>query len=83
MAEEPIIEEAKEKTGLATVIPAALIAIGLIAFIVQNGDKTEFTWLFLDGEWPLWMVIVVSAVAGAALSEVLGWLVRRRRRSAG
>jgi uncharacterized integral membrane protein len=83
VAEEPIVEEAKEKTSLATVIPAALIAVGLIAFIVQNGDKAELTWLFLDGEWPLWMVIVVSAVAGAALSEVLGWLVRRRRRSAG
>ena len=80
MAEEQIVEEEKERTGVATVISAAVIAIALIAFIVQNGTEAEVTWLFLDGRWPLWMVIVISAVAGAALSEVLGWLVRRRRR---
>ncbi len=80
MSEEPLVEEGKESTGLATVIGAAVVAIALIAFIGQNRDDTEVNWLFLDGTWPLWLVIVVAAVLGAVLSEVLGWLLRRRRR---
>jgi len=80
MSEEPLVEDQKESTGLPTVIGAALVAIALIAFIGQNRDDTEVSWLFLDGTWPLWLVIVVAAVLGAVLSEVLGWLVRRRRR---
>ena len=55
----------------------------LIAFIVQNRSDTEVTWLFIDGTWPLWVVIVIAAVAGAVLSEVVGWLLRRRRRQRG
>lgn len=82
MSEEPLVEEAKESTGLATVVGAAVVAIALIAFIGQNRDDTEVNWLLLDGTWPLWLVIVVAAVLGAMLSEVLGWLLRRRRRRA-
>jgi uncharacterized integral membrane protein len=81
MSDEPIVEEAQESTGLVTVIGAALVAIALIAFIGQNRADTEVSWLFLDGTWPLWLVIVIAAVLGAILSEVLGWLIRRRRRN--
>lgn len=79
MSEEGVGEETKESTGLATVVSAAVIAIALIAFIVQNRSDTEVSWLFIDGTWPLWVVIVIAAVAGAVLSEVVGWLLRRRR----
>jgi uncharacterized integral membrane protein len=80
MNDEAPVEEARESTGLGTVISAAVVAVALIAFVVQNRTDTEVTWLFLDGMWPLWLVIVVSAVGGAVLSEILGWLIRRRRR---
>lgn len=80
MNEEGVGEETKESTGLATVVSAAVIVIALIAFIVQNRSDTEVSWLFIDGTWPLWVVIVIAAVAGAVLSEVVGWLLRRRRR---
>lgn len=83
MSEEPLVEEQKESTGLATVIGAAVVAIALIAFIGQNRDDTEVNWLFLDGTLPKWLLIVVAAVLGAVLSEVMGWLIRRRRRRNG
>ena len=83
MSDEPIVEKARESTGLPTVIGAALVAIALIAFIGQNRDGAEVSWLFLDGTWPLWLVIVIAAVLGAVLSEVLGWLIRRRRNGSG
>lgn len=83
MAEEPLVEEPEESTGLVRVIGAALVAVALIAFIGQNRDDTKVEWLFLDGTLPKWLLIVVAAVLGAALSEVLGWLIRRRRRRYG
>ena len=58
---------------------AVLLVVALIFFVVQNGQDVAFKWLFLDMTGPLWVVIVVAAVAGALLSQVLGWLRRRRR----
>lgn len=81
MVDETTDEVEATSTGLPTVIGAAAIAIALVAFIVQNRADTEVTWLFLDGTSPLWIIIVISAVAGAALSEIIGWLIRRRRNS--
>ncbi|MXW61922.1 MAG: LapA family protein [Acidimicrobiaceae bacterium] len=67
------------RTGVGKFIGAALVAVALIAFVVQNTDSTPVQWFFIDRSAPLWLIIVISAVAGAILSEVLGWIVRRRR----
>ena len=67
------------RTGVGKFIGAALVAVALIAFVVQNSDSTPVQWFFIDRSAPLWLIIVISAVAGAILSEVLGWIVRRRR----
>ena len=80
MADDELHDDGDERPGLVTVVIAAAIATGLVAFIVQNTDKTRMQWLFVDESAPLWIVIVIAAVAGAALSEVLGWVIRRRRR---
>lgn len=80
MSEESVADESRESIGLVTLISAAVIAVALVAFVVQNRSDTEVTWLFIEATSPLWIVIVVAAVAGAVLSEVLGWLLRRRRR---
>ena len=57
-----------------------LLAAALAAFVVQNTDSTPVTWLVFERSAPLWVVIIASAVAGAALSEAAGWAMRRRRR---
>ena len=67
------------KTGIGKFIGAALVAVALIAFVVQNTDSTPVQWFFIDRSAPLWLIIVVSAVAGAILSEIIGWIIRRRR----
>ena len=61
-------------------VAAVLVVVALIFFVVQNGDDVAFEWLVFDMTGPLWVVIVVAAVAGAVLSEVLGFRRRRRRR---
>ncbi len=62
------------------VVIAVLVAAALIVFVVQNNTEVPVRWLFVNVNQPLWAVIIAAAVAGAVLSEVLGWVVRRTRR---
>ena len=83
----PLPEERREasRTGRKlsvrpSVIVAALVAAALIIFVVQNSSRVPVNWLFVQVDGPLWAVIIVAAVAGAVLSQVLGWVVARSRR---
>ena len=62
------------------VVLALLVAAVLIVFVVQNDREVPVTWWFVEVNGPLWAVIIVAAVAGAVLTEVLGWVAGRRRR---
>ncbi len=60
-------------------IVAGVIVVLLVVFVLQNADTAKIRFLFLDGAYPLWLLLVV----GAALGFVAGWLVaaaRGRRR---
>lgn len=63
-------------------IVVALLATAIVVFVAQNGSRVEVTWLFFSTTGPLWVVIVVAAVTGAAMSEAITWAVRRCRRPA-
>jgi len=69
----------KKRGARERLLAVATVAAGLGAFIVQNTDSTPVTWLVFTGTAPLWVVIVLAAVAGAVLSELGGYLIRRRR----
>ncbi len=73
---------AKKRGARERLLAVAIVAAGLVAFIVQNTDSTPVTWLIFTGSAPLWVVIVLAAVAGAILSELGGYLIRRRRHRA-
>jgi uncharacterized integral membrane protein len=62
------------------VLGAIVAAAALLIFIVQNTDQTKVTWLFFDGDAPLWVVIVITAVLSVALVQLLLLVWRRRRR---
>jgi uncharacterized integral membrane protein len=60
-------------------IAAGVLALVVLFFVLQNGDRTQIQFLFFDGMYPLWILVVVVA----ALGFVAGWLVagaRGRRR---
>ena len=62
----------------------AIAAIGgaavLVIFMLQNTQKVRVEFLFWDFTWPLWLVIIVSALFGAVVWLGLGVLRRHRRR---
>ncbi len=57
-----------------------VLAAAIVAFIVQNTNDVQVDWLFFNGEWPLWLV-VIATIALTLVAERLGlWLWRRTRR---
>jgi len=57
-----------------------LLTIGLAIFFFQNGDRAPVEFLWLDGSWPLWVVIGISVAVGVALDRLVTWQWRRSRR---
>ncbi|MDY7103427.1 MAG: LapA family protein [Actinomycetota bacterium] len=79
-------EDRKERTGsrflTGRYILAALLIAGLAAFIGQNTESTDVTFLFFEFTAPLWVVLLVTAAVALALGELVGAIIRRRRRDA-
>jgi uncharacterized integral membrane protein len=74
----PEVSEGK-RVGLGAI--ASGVGIGALAvFVLQNTDDVEVSFLAWDFTWPLWLLIIVSAVLGAAIWIGLGILRRHRRR---
>ena len=53
-----------------------IVLAAVVVFALVNTDKVNVDWVAKDSEAPLWMVIGISAVAGA----IIGSLARVRRR---
>jgi uncharacterized integral membrane protein len=63
------------------------IAVGLIAtvaaviFMIQNGQSTQFDWLWFNFDLPLWTVLIGGIAIGVALLAavlVVHWYRQRR-----
>ena len=62
---------------------ASLAGVGaLVIFMVQNTEDVTIKFLVWDFTWPVWLLILVSAVIGALVWFGLGVLRRHRRRVA-
>jgi uncharacterized integral membrane protein len=60
---------------------ASLTGAGLLlVFMLQNTEDVTLNFLIWDFTWPLWLLIIVSAVFGALVWLGLGVLRRHRRR---
>ena len=67
--------------GLSGGAIASITGVGFLGvFIVQNTNDVKLSFMFWDFTWPLWLLVIVSAVLGALVWFGLGVLRRHNRR---
>ena len=62
--------------AIATLVGVAV----LVVFMIQNTQDVTVEFLFWDFTWPVWLIVLVSALIGALVWFALGVLRRHRRR---
>ena len=87
---EPPIEESEpprpehgdeDGSGLPWGALIALVGIAItVVFAVQNTDPVPVTFLWMDGEYPLALVILITAAVTVLLTWLVGVAYRRRRK---
>lgn len=78
--QSPIVPDKEGmKLGGGAIASLSGLAV-LVIFMFQNTEDVKVTFLFWDFTWPLWLVILFSAVFGAIVWLGLGILRRRQRR---
>ncbi len=76
---EPSTSDARRQLPIAPLVAVGALGVALIAFIVQNTQKTTIEWLFWDGTQPLWAVLLLTSLAAVLLARLAAALIRRRR----
>jgi uncharacterized integral membrane protein len=76
------IERLEEKRGPSPfLIVTGVVVAALVIFILQNTGSAQVSFLMFDGSAKVWVVIVISVLAGMLLDRLLQfWMGRRRRR---
>ena len=52
---------------------------GLGLFIFQNTDDTKVNFLWMDGDIPLFLLLLITVALTLVLAMVATWLLRRRQ----
>jgi uncharacterized integral membrane protein len=72
--------EAERGPGIPWGLTVALIlALLLVVFAVQNTQTVALTFLGWEWRFPLVVIIVSVTVVSVVATELLGWVMRRRR----
>jgi len=77
----PGVDDAPESRRLAVdgrLVGLVAAAAALAAFVVQNTDDVRIDWLVFDVNLPLWLALLITAVLGTLISNLAGWVLRRR-----
>ena len=61
-------------------IGAAVLAVILLIFVVQNDEDVKVSWVVFSKRASLWTVILVSAVLGYLIGQLVEFALKRRRR---
>jgi len=76
-------QEQQRKARLGGGAIASLVGVGLlVVFMIQNTEDVRVKFLAWNFTWPVWLLVLVSAVVGALIWFGLGVLRRHRRRKA-
>jgi len=82
MTQAPV--PARSKSPMRFVMPGivVVIAIAVVAFIVQNRSSVKLAWLFWSFSWPLWLLLIVTIGLSLLAGQLVLMLRRHRRRVA-
>jgi uncharacterized integral membrane protein len=84
MNEEQPTTQAPRPSPRRTIAPelivAVVLAVVLLIFIVQNDEDVKVSWVVFSRRGPVWGVILVSAVLGYLIGQLVEFGVKRRRR---
>jgi uncharacterized integral membrane protein len=74
-------EERQKGLQLGAGAIASIVGVGALAvFMGQNTDDVTVSFLWWDFTWPVWLLVLVSALVGALVWFGLGVVRRHRRR---
>lgn len=77
MSNDSPAHDSRVRTGQTVRVVIWLVVLAaLVVFAALNTEKVSVDWLFATENVALWIVIAVSAAAGA----IIGFLARTRRR---
>ncbi|MGH3218503.1 MAG: hypothetical protein ACRDPY_07195 [Streptosporangiaceae bacterium] len=68
------------RTGLAL---GVVVTVAIVVLIIQNGKSAHLSWLAFHFSSPLWIMLLLTAAAGAVVWEVIKAGTRRARRVRG
>lgn len=65
------------RTGL---VLGVVVIVAIVLLIVQNGRSARLSWLAFHFSCPLWIMLLLTAAAGAVVWEAVKAASRRARR---
>ena len=69
---------ARRWTGPALLALLVLVPVGILIF--SNLSSQEVSWLGFDMTAPLWLILILTFIAGMVGGKLFGWAWRRYRR---
>ena len=68
------------RTGLALGAVVTVVTVAIVLLIIQNGRSAHLNWLAFHFGAPLWIMLLLTAAAGAVAWELIKAASRRARR---
>jgi uncharacterized integral membrane protein len=64
---------------IALVLIVLLVALGVVAFVLENRQKIALSFLGWSSiEMPVAVIVVLSLIGGLVIGPLLGWVFKRR-----
>jgi uncharacterized integral membrane protein len=75
----PLPEPVKTRPAVVKTLIAAMLAVLFVGFLLTNSEEVPVEFLWWQESLPLWLILVMSALAGIVIWELASYLRRRRR----
>jgi uncharacterized integral membrane protein len=73
------IESGRSAKQNASLVAAIVLGAALVILIFSNTNSADVSWFGFHADWPLWIVLLLAAVAGVLLWPLLRAIFRGLR----